>query len=89
MFYARDCPICGADGAVGFRMCSDGKTIVLVCDECDSVWLRPDQITGETLILASGPDLIIEGLGCSISVAHGAHWATLDEIRAAGLERFI
>jgi hypothetical protein len=89
MFYvSTPCPACG-EGLLGFQMCSDGKTIVLVCDECDAVYLRPDAITRETALFPSWPDFLIEGLGCSIATAAGARWATLEEIRAAQLEKFV
>ena len=82
------CPVCKG-GAVGFRKCSDGRTLVLVCDECDAVWLRPEAITAETAVFPSSPDFRIEGLGCSIATASGSRWATLEEIRAAQLEAFV
>lgn len=89
MFYVKPyCPVCG-QGMLGFRMCSDGRTIVLLCEECGAVFLRPDEITSETALHPSWPDYVIEGLGCSTAIYAGARWATRDEIRKAGFERFI
>ena len=89
MFYASPlCPVCKG-GAVGFRKCSDGKSVVLVCDECGAVWLHPGQITAETALYPSSPDFRIEALGCSIAASSGSRWATLEEIRAAQLGAFV
>ncbi|CAN7744941.1 MULTISPECIES: hypothetical protein [unclassified Variovorax] len=35
-----ECPIC-RNGLIGIRRCSDGSTLVLMCDECESVWADP------------------------------------------------
>jgi len=89
MFYALSrCPVCKG-GAVGFRKCSDGRTIVLVCDECDATWLHADGITVKTAEFLSSPAFRIERLGCSIATSSGSRWATLQEIRAANLEAFV
>ncbi len=89
MFYASSlCPVCNG-GGVGFRKCSDGNTLVLVCDECDAVWIRPIEITAEAAVFPSSPDFIVEGLDCSIAEAAGSRWATRNEIQAAGFETFI
>jgi hypothetical protein len=87
MFYVSGCPFC--EGAVGFRRCSDGKTLVLVCDERDAVWLRPDDINAKNAIFLKSPDFFIESLGCSIAKKYGARWATLEEIKAVGWEPFV
>jgi hypothetical protein len=71
------------------KQCSDGKTLVLVCDECDAVWTHPGAITAETVLFPSSPDFRIEGLGCSIAAGYGSRWATLEEIRAAQMETLI
>src|SRR5581483_9602336 len=89
MYYATAlCPVCKG-GAVGFRKCSDCSTLVLVCDECDAVWLRPDGITPETAVFPSSPEFRIEALDCSIGTGSGSRWATLEEIRAAQQEAFV
>jgi hypothetical protein len=89
MFYASPlCPVCKG-GAVGFRKCSDGKTIVLTCDECNAVWFSVDKITEEAATYPSSPDFHIEALNCSIASAFGSRWAVLEEIKAAQLDRFI
>src|SRR5438309_1986948 len=40
MYYLQDtCPVCYS-GPVGFRTCSDRKTVVLLCEECGAAALR-------------------------------------------------
>jgi len=89
MFYASpSCPVCNG-GTVGFRTCGGGRTLVLVCDECDAAWTHPSAIAAETAVFPSSPDFRIEGLGCSIAAKSGSRWATLEEIRAAQMEPLI
>ena len=89
MFYATSvCPACSG-GVVGFRKCSDGQTLVLVCDECDAVWRNPDRITVDTAFFPSSPDHRIEGLDCSIATKYGSCWATSEEIKTARMEFFV
>jgi hypothetical protein len=88
MYYTDgSCPIC-SNGAIGFRKCSDGRTIVLMCDECNAVWLRPDAIKQEAAIYPSAPDYIVSAVGCSIA-SPNASWAELHDIKAAGWEKFV
>jgi len=79
MFYISEtCPICRA-GAIGFRTCSDGSTLVLMCNECDAVWTNPEAIAFETANFPSAPDYIVNELDCSIS-GGASEWATRDAI---------
>jgi hypothetical protein len=76
------CPACEV-GPVGFWRCSDGKTLVLLCDECGAVYLSPDKITLEEAGFPSGPDYELPELGCAL-VSGKAGWATRAEVEAAG-----
>ena len=88
MFYIdKGCPACRA-GLLGFLKCSDDQTIVLVCDECDAVWLNATDISVDAAVFPDSPDDVLAGLGCSIASPH-ARWATRDEIQRAGLESLI
>jgi hypothetical protein len=83
MYYVENpCPICHA-GAVGFRRCSDGIAIVLMCTECDAVWLGPVVIASESAIFPTAPDYLVEGLSCSTGAGR-AGWADLPEIERKG-----
>ena len=88
MFYIkRVCPVC-QQGAIGFRTCSDGKSVVLVSDECDATWKNPNDITAQNAFFLQSPAFFIEEIGCN-SGGPGTHWATMDEIREAGFGQFI
>jgi hypothetical protein len=76
--------LCCHSGPVNLRLCSDGRTVVLVCDECGTTWLRPESAGTGDCIFPSSPDYEIEGSGCSIAAWKGARPATDDEARAAG-----
>jgi hypothetical protein len=88
MFYMEGhCGFC-RHGDVGFQRCSDGLTIVLMCDECDAVWLDPaHRETAQALI----PSMATSELpGTPYAVAGGAAgWATLAEIEKAGWQAYV
>lgn len=86
-YLAATCPICG-DGVIGFRRCSDGQTLVLLCDECDTVWLDPQQIDAEHALYPTEPDFIVPTLDCSIS-APASRWATRAEVELRGWGQYI
>lgn len=88
MLYVQGtCPFCEAGGFV-FRRCADGQTIVLACDECDSVWLHPDRLGTDA---AYYPDLHTGELReLNLSVGGGATgWATRAEVERAGWQGYI
>lgn len=76
------CPFC-EQGARRFYKCSDNKTLVLLCDECDSIWLDPTKTDEQEAIFASAPDYKIPGLQCAL-FGEAADWATESEIHAYG-----
>lgn len=90
MFYYIEelCPICRT-GSIGFRKCSDNKTIAFVCDECDTVWPDPEDISVESALFPESPDYYVEQLQCSLASSTGARWATKEEIVFANLANLI
>ena len=88
MYYICACPFC-EQGILGFWLCSDGDTVVFVCDECDSLWLDPTNINENNSIYCHKNDDFISEKNCYASSIKGAHWATIDEIKKAGLEKYI
>ena len=86
MFYIeKPCIFCGQWGQVGFRLCSDHQSIVLMCDECGTVWLDPTKVDDEHALYLSSPEFIIPALNCSLA----ARWATQEEIASKGWDRYI
>ena len=71
-----ECPACGA-GIVGFRVCSDRTTLVLMCDECDAIWTSPILISLDTALFPSAPDFRVAALDCSL---RGSRWAVEEEV---------
>ena len=83
MFYVEgSCPICGT-GTRGFRMCSDKTSIVVMCDECDSIWLDAERLQACNVVYAEPPEYLLPGLACSIA-APSSKWATRTEVEACG-----
>jgi len=81
MLFVRDiCPIC-EHGAVGFVFCADTADMILMCDECDSVWLDPTTTTDQAAQFTEPPDFIVPGLPCSLL---RSRWATRQEIAQRG-----
>jgi hypothetical protein len=81
------CTHCEA-GQLGFRRCSDGKTIVLMCDECDFVWFDPARRTLEDSVFPDMSTFQVPGSPCSIG-GGAAGWATRAEVERAGWQAFI
>ena len=81
VFLSVECPICGA-GTQGFRLCCDKKTIVVMCDECDSVWLDASHVTASEAVYPDSARLLIPNLKCGVGM--GSRWATREEIERTG-----
>ena len=78
MYYVGFCRVCGA-GPLGVRACGGCASLVVVCDECDAVWVdedlsEPPAVTGsETLPCPH----------CEASLYDSpSHWATCEEVDA-------
>jgi hypothetical protein len=87
LFTKEKCPVCSY-GNVGFRKCSDQKTLVLMCDECDAVWLKPEEIKFENAIFPDAPDFYLPGSSISISNPKSS-WASIKDIKRLKFEKFI
>jgi hypothetical protein len=88
MFHVEGiCPFCHG-GSVGFRRCSDGKTIVLMCDECEAVWLDPEHRTAGDALFPHSGSFEVPGLGVSIG-GDRAGWATRAEVESAGWQEHV
>jgi hypothetical protein len=81
----KSCPVC-IYGSIGYWRCSDGKTIVLICNECDSVWLHPENIDLENLHISTASDDIMIEIGCSLT-GNDAGYATREDIERQGWQK--
>ena len=84
---AKECPICFA-GAIGFRTCDDGITVVLMCDECDAVWLKPDEIKSDSAVFPKAPNYTVSDANVSIASPR-SHWSSRSEIEFFNWTKFI
>lgn len=87
MYYLKkNCPICG-DGILGFLRCSDGKKVVIMCDECNSVWLAPDEVQEQNPIYPEAPEFLLPDSKLSVSGGESG-WASFEEIESAGMGNY-
>jgi hypothetical protein len=82
LYVTETCPVCTA-GNIGFRRCSDGVTIVLMCDECDSVWLDPARRSSADALAPATFSFEVPGTACAVGRGQ-AGWATRAEVERAG-----
>jgi hypothetical protein len=82
-----ECPICiNPQARIGFRLASDGATMILLCDECAHVWLRPDEVDAAHALDPLRPELGRRLPGVSLE---GSRWATPDEVLGYGWGAYI
>jgi len=80
MFYVGTCPFC-EQGNLGVRLCSNSEDAVILCDECDAVWLSPE-ITGKPLF-PEEPDLPCPYCAGNLTESP-ARWASMGDILKSG-----
>jgi len=80
MYYVGICPKC-EQGTLGIRICSTQEDLVILCDECDALWL-PAALTAEP-VFPKQPDLPCPCCDGNL-LNPPAHWASLGEIYAKG-----
>jgi hypothetical protein len=85
LFVQEICSFCG-QGQVGFTLCADQETVVLVCDECYAVWSDPMETRAEFALFPDLQNFTIPGLNCSLA---GARWAKKEEIVQQGWSNYI
>ncbi len=82
------CPVC--DSSVGLWLCGDGETIILMCEECTSKWLSPEQVYAETrLPFYGGNPPVVPDTDTPILKSHVSRWATWDEVVERGWDEFL
>jgi hypothetical protein len=83
MLYVQiGCPVCRT-GVIGIRRCADGESLVLMCEECETVWASPNHIDADSALSVDPPDYVIPQLGLSVA-GDRAGWATDEEVAAKG-----
>ena len=74
-------------GRVSFAVAQNGETIVLMCDECDAVWLHPNRVRSEAPTFVEGSEHLLPGT--SIKLGSNTRWARQEEVLTAGWASFI
>lgn len=82
------CPICG-DGLCGIRICgidTNRPHGLLVCDECEAIWLQPDTSSEHRYGDPSSPRCPI----CEMPLwGEQSRWASLQDCRSLGWQEAI
>src|SRR5215469_18087856 len=82
-----ECPF-DDQGVLGIRRCADGETLVVMCDECYSVWRSPENVSRSDSVFCADRDNMLSD--SNIQVFGGkSDWATREEIKRAGWAQFI
>lgn len=82
MIYASEnCPVCRY-GLIGYWRCANSEALVLMCDECNSIWRSPLNLEEDNILEVSGPpSYIVLDTGCKL-MGNNARWATKEEVFA-------
>jgi hypothetical protein len=88
MFFIKDsCPVCRT-GLLGIRRCTDEQNLVVMCDECETVWESPTLISTTNALDAEPPNFEVASLGIAIATGSSG-WAGQEEINAKGWSSFV
>ncbi|QDT30430.1 hypothetical protein Enr10x_57960 [Gimesia panareensis] len=85
MYYIGFCPSC-EQGTLGIRICSSLQDLVILCDECDALWLTPE--TSVSPHFPQQPALPCPACEGNLT-APPAHWAELGELFERGWLAYI
>jgi hypothetical protein len=85
VYYLGNCRCC-QQGLLGIRICCDDEIGLVVCDECEAIWLEPE-CTGDPLTPAQ-PDSRCPRCQRPIWQRPG-HWASWAEVERLGWEGVI
>jgi hypothetical protein len=74
------CPVCEA-GQVGYRVCSNRETVVLMCEECALVWTHPNHVSKEKAEDPVGADFLRRHPDCKL---RPSRWALAEDVQHFG-----
>lgn len=85
-FLKQPCSACGMD-LLGFRICvGDDESIIIMCEECNSIWIDPDLKDGP--YASTFPDWLCPD-GERTMASPKSYWATKDQLETAGLWHYV
>ena len=80
MYYIGSCPVC-EQGDLGIRICSGLGHGIVLCDECDAMWLGPELSCPPFFL--NTPEMPCIHCGASL-IQPPARWASWDEVQQLG-----
>ncbi len=84
LLYVGFCSCCGT-GPMGIRICHTCRAPLVMCDECDAVWLSPEP--GTEPLYPEQPQLPCPH--CGHSLRDGSHWGTRQELTELGWVAYV
>lgn len=85
MISLGQCPLC-QDGKLGFRLCSDRQTVVVLCDTCAMIWGNPDKLDEAHAFDPLDPNLRRKHPGADL---RPSQWARPEDVEAFGWGRYL
>jgi hypothetical protein len=80
MIAAAECPCCH-EGQLGYRLCANRETVVLLCETCALVWTHPNRLLAEHARDPLHPDFARQHPQIQL---RSSRWANPEEITAWG-----
>lgn len=80
MIVCCPCPNCG-EGQVGYRLCANRETVVLLCDNCALVWMHPNKVDADHARDPLNPDFARQHPQVELRTSR---WANEKEIQGWG-----
>jgi len=85
MIALASCPCCQS-GQLGFRLCADRESVVILCDDCALVWTHPSKITAEHARDPVSQEFSRQLPGIQLQKSR---WATAEEIHKVGWSAYV
>ena len=85
MISVGPCPVCET-GEVGYRLCSNRETVVLMCEECALVFMHPAQVVREKAEDPVGVDFARRHPDCKL---RPSRWAEAEDVQRFGWGSYI
>lgn len=80
MIAVAECPSC-KEGQLGYRLCANRETVVLLCENCALVWTHPNRLGAEQARDPLNPDFARQHPQVQL---RSSRWATAEEVTAWG-----
>ena len=85
MISVAECPHC-QEGQVGYRLCANRETVVLLCENCALVWTHPNQLSAAKARDPLDPDFARQHPQVQL---RSSRWASAEEVNAWGWSAYL